>query len=344
MNVFDNGLNKISLQEIKMPHTEKQMDNIDYAVDSDGNAFVLSLVYNDEPVKKDKKLTYFIELLKIKPNSPAITTMPVVLQGKFVNKLWLYETSKNKMVCAGYYNNEKDSDGANGIMLFNVSSDNKISGMINHEIPVEVLNQFVNERAQNKNKKKDKDDKAEFEDLVLRSLLVQADGSILLTGEQYYSITTTYYSQSGSRTITTYFYNDILACKINADGSLAWMRKLPKRQKGNAGRGGMSFKYMSGEKEHYFLFLDNEKNMKLSLNEYPAGHLDGRGGFLTAYKINDATGVVDKISILDTKDVQGVELYQFAVNRILPISKNEFVFEAYKKGKEDLMLKVNFKK
>jgi len=47
-------------------------------------------------------------------------------------------------------------------------------------------------------------------------------------------------------------YNiDILVTKINKDGSLAWMKKLPKRQKGNAPTGGMSFTFVEGEKDFY---------------------------------------------------------------------------------------------
>lgn len=344
MNVFDNSLNKLSIQEIKMPHTEKQMDNMDYAVDYEGNAFVLSIVYGDDNLKKDKKLNYSIELLKVKPNSSAIATIPVLLQGKFVNKLKLFETSKNKMVCAGYYSNFKKSNSADGIMHFNISSDNKITDMINHEIPIEVLNQFVNEKTQNNNDKREKDDIAEFAELVLNNLIIQADGSMLIIGEQSFQVNSTYYSQGSYQTITTTFFNDILTCKVNANGSLAWMRKLPKKQVGSDIAIGLSYKYMKGENEHIYIFMDNEKNMQLPLNKYPEKHVDGKGGFLTAYKVSDATGAVEKISILNTLEIQGHELSRFAVNRIVSISPNEFVFEAFKKAKEDVMLKVKFSK
>ena len=351
LNIFDDNLNKISLQEIKMSHTEKQMDNIDYAVDSDGNAYVLSLVKNDTPEKENGKNSHFVEILKIKPNSPIVTTIPVVLQGKYITKLWLYESSKNKMVCAGYYSKQEDSYNANGLMMFNINNDNKIVGMIHHDIPIEVLNQFVSEKAQLNNEEKEKRDKAEFENLQLRNFIVQSDGSILLIGEQYFSSNTVSNFQGRQHPITHVIHSDILACKLNADGSLAWMRKLPKRQvailQGVLSyypfyyKGTMSYQYMNGGEDHYFLFLDNKKNMELSLNKYPKIQMDGPG-FLTAYKVNDSSGLVNKISILDTRGVEGIPLHQFSVDRILPISAKEFVFEAYKKGKEDVMLKVTF--
>ena len=39
-------------------------------------------------------------------------------------------------------------------------------------------------------------------------------------------------------------------------------------------------------------------------------------------------------------DAKGVALYQFNTGRITPISDNEFTIECYKKGKEDVMVKV----
>ena len=120
------------------------------------------------------------------------------------------------------------------------------------------------------------------------------------------------------------------------------MKKLPKRQKGKAGQGGMSFKYMAGEGCHYLLFLDNVKNMNLPLNQRPELHADGHGGYLTAYKIQDSDGKTEKVSILDLTNIKGIEGFQFSVDRIIPISLNSFVFETYKKQKEDMLVKVTF--
>jgi hypothetical protein len=118
------------------------------------------------------------------------------------------------------------------------------------------------------------------------------------------------------------------------------MKKLPKRQEGGAGFGGMSYCYFISDKNHYMIFLDNEKNMDLPLTEVPARHVDGAGGFLTAYKINDASGAAEKVSLLNTRDVNGMEVFQFAPHRIMATDVNTLVFEAYKKKKEDILVKI----
>jgi hypothetical protein len=118
------------------------------------------------------------------------------------------------------------------------------------------------------------------------------------------------------------------------------MKKVPKRQQGSAGRGGMSFRYFSDKDDYYFVFLDNQKNLDLPKDELPARHIDGQGGFLALHMINDKTGDVSKSMVLDTRDVKGMAIYQFAPSRIVGTDRLTFVFEAYKKQKEDVLIKV----
>ena len=346
MGVYNKNMDLQWNEEVKMPYTEKKMNNIDYSIDFGGNVYILTTVYDDNTtdVKKsrDGKANYHIELMKIKAGSTKIDMTPIKLADKFISKIWLYESAKDEMICAGFYNKGKDLNDADGILVFKIQKDGKLSDILSYEIPVEVLNQYASKRTQRKNEKKDEDeDAAEFQELDLRDVRIEKDGGLLLIGEQYYIRQhTSYSSNGGSRTYYTYHYNDMLITKINAAGKLAWMKKLPKQQVGRNGQGGMSYNYIPGKTHHYFVFLDNEKNKNLTMNEVPARHSDGAGGFLTAYKIHNITGEVKKEYILDTRDVKGIELYQFTTRRILPVSSTEFVLESYKKKKEDVMIKV----
>jgi hypothetical protein len=71
-------------------------------------------------------------------------------------------------------------------------------------------------------------------------------------------------------------------------------------------------------------------------------HVDGQGGFLTAYGIEDKSGVVVQETILDTRNVNGVEVFQFSPTRLVSPLPNTLVFEAYKKKKEDVLVKIVF--
>jgi hypothetical protein len=263
-----------------------------------------------------------------------------------IASIWLYEGVDKSILCAGFYNKEENSSkNADGAFLFKMDEDGLITDKNFYEIPVEILNQYEKKITQKKNNKKDKKDKAEFGSLVMRKLIVQPDNSILLVGEQYFVVQHTYTDSNGNtQTRYSYHYYDLLITKIDPNGELAWMRKLPKRQVGSAGRGGMGAKHMYIDGNHYFVYLDNVKNMELTLDKRPAVHSDRRGGFLTAYRLNNETGNVEKVSIFNTLEIkEKYKLYQFQTKRMLAVSENEFVIEFYKKQKEDVLVKIKIK-
>lgn len=90
----------------------------------------------------------------------------------------------------------------------------------------------------------------------------------------------------------------------------------------------------------------NAKNIDLPLDKVPTLQPDYKKslGLLTAYKVSDANGEVSKLSILDTRNVNDMTIYQIKVTNIAPLNDGSFVFEAYKKKKEDILIKVKLKK
>lgn len=357
MFVFDENMEELWGDEVKMPYTEKKMDNIDYAVDKKGNTYILARVYNDNSTdlkkRRSTEANYHIEILRVPSNSKDIKSKDIdktviKIKDKFIQSITLYEGPEDYMICAGFYNKGKNMTGANGIFQFKIGKEGDLYDTKSYEFPTKMLNLYMSERAQKRNEKQAEKGRGEFSELVLRNFFVGSDGSIVLVGEQFYiREVTTYDTKGNARTTYYYHYNDIIIAKIAADGELAWMKKLPKRQMGvNSGRSGMSFAYMYDDvsKNHYMVFLDNIKNLKLETNHAPYEHRNGAGGFLTAYEVSHEEGTVSKVSILDTKKVNGKKIYQFAVNRVFNTGPGEFVFEAYKKKKQDILIKVDLNK
>lgn len=344
MHVFDKDLIQKWSNKVKMPYTEKRMDNLDYSVDAKGNVYIVTRVFNDNTTDMKKRgedeANYHLEVLKIIPNANETTSTTIEVTDKFINTMWLYESVKGYMVCAGFYNKGKYSANVDGIALFKLSPEGRFYGQKFYEIPLEVLNQYTSAKTARKNDRKDDKDKAEFESLVLHDVIIQDDESVVLIGEQQFMLT--HASTLNGRTSYYYSYhaNDMLITKISPEGKLAWMKKLPKRQTSGAGFRNMSYRYFNGQTNHYFLFLDNEKNTNLEITEVPAQHMDGQGGFMTIYQIDDRTGTTKRMSLLDTRDVNGMELYQVAPYRVMATGPGTLVFEAYKKKKDDVLIKI----
>jgi len=343
---FDDKLNQLSKNEIKMPYTESKMNNLDYSIDSKGNVYLLALVYNDDSRKlqRNGEINYHLELLRKDIDDASFSSTKIELDNIYLNNVLLFNQGDDKMICAGFYTSSRNLSNAEGVVMFKVEPEGELHDLQTYKIPVEVLNMYATKKQQEKNEKKDDKGTAEFAYLELRNITIFDDGSMVLNGEQYYVVEHTTTSANGrTTTYYTYHYNDILTLKINKEGEMDWMKKLGKRQVGKAGQGGMSFAYFQNANSHYYLFLDNINNKDLSLDEKPKSHSDGQGGFLTAYKVDDESGAVSKVNLFDTRDVKGIAVYQFQVNRIVQISDNEMMVEVYKKGKEDLMIKVRVK-
>ena len=343
MYVYDQEMEELWHDDVEMPYTEKKMNNIGYAVDKKGNGFILAEVYKDETTKrvdKEGNPNYNLELIRIDGDDREITTSSVELKDKFIKDLGFFEGANDEIVVAGYFGKDRRA-GTDGVFLFKLDEDGEVIESRDYEVPVEVMSMYMSERAQGKMKDRDEKRGVSMPNMVLREIVHFADGSVTVIGEKFY-ITEHYNSKTGTTTYT-YHYHEVLMTHIDKDGELAWMKKLPKRQTGGSYRGGMSYFHMTGKGFQYVLFLDNVKNMDLALTEVPAGHRDGRGGYLTGFKVDNATGDLEKVSIFDITDVNGIALHQFATSRIVQISDHEFALESYKKKKEDVMVKVTLR-
>ncbi|HWZ23116.1 MAG TPA: hypothetical protein VNW06_10710 [Cytophagaceae bacterium] len=339
--VYDANMEKQWGGEVKMPYTEKQMNNIAYGVTREGKAFMLA--YLNE--SKEFELLNISSDLKVETNKIAI-------DGKLIfQELKLRESVDGNISCIGFYANGIDfkvnwtgnsafSFNTNGILSFTMDQKGKVLQNNNFEFPLELINQYESAKSKEKNEKREEGGKAGINDVKMIDVNIDADGNTTVVGEQQY-VRKEFVINN---TKNVYYYADLIATKFDKNGKLIWMKKLPKTQAGLQGKGGMSVKYIKGNGANYILYLDNVKNANIQLSETPEKHSDGRGGFLTAYKIDDATGAIEKHSICDINNIDGTEAFQFKTSRIFNAADKVFMLEIYIKGKEDTMVKMELTK
>jgi len=340
--VYDQNMNKLWNNEFTMPYTEQIMDNIDFSVDSKGNAYMLAKVYESEKRKEVDKETgaagYHYEVLKFMSGSKKIVNTTINIGEYFLKAASLIENTDHDMVIACTYSKKAKSNGTDGVFLALMDQAGKINKYKNgyYEFPLEELEKFESARSKRKMERK-KD--YEAPNLSVRNIVVEADGSLFIGLEEYYVEATTYTDSRGmTHTTYTYYYEDILGAKISKAGNFEWLRKLPKKQRGGNGRGTMSYKLVSDATGYYFLFLDNKKNMELAEDEVPKYHVDGFGGQLVVAKIDNA-GNISKEIVFDTREEE-VKLFPAEFKRI---NGNQFIGRAkMKRGDfQPLLITVN---
>ncbi|MFT3946262.1 MAG: hypothetical protein QM763_04740 [Agriterribacter sp.] len=325
IHVFDENLQKIWGNEFTMPYTEKRMDNLDYAVDANGNGYLLAKVYNSEDRKeKDKSGNpdYQLEVFKFSNNKPKPEQAKISLNEYFIQEASLLENTFHEMIIACTYSKSAKNKSTEGVFLGVLNSGeigNYKKGY--YRFPVEELQKFETNR---KRRKIEKDEEYEIPNLQVRNIIVEKDGSIFIAcEEEYFNVRTTGTSSSGYSTKTIYYYEDILGIKIDAAGNFIWMRKVPKKQKGTNTTETLGFKLISDETGYYFLYLDNKKNEHIQEDETPATHVAGFGGQVMVSKI-DNNGTITKELIFDTRD----EDIMITPKQFKKINNNQFIGRA----------------
>jgi len=340
--VYDNKMNKLWNNEFTMPYTEQIMDNIDFSVDSKGNAYMLAKVYESEKRKEVDKETgaagYHYEVLKFSKDSKKIINTTINIGDYFIRSASLIENSLHEMVIACTYGKKAKGGGTDGVFLSLMDQSGKINKYRNgfYEFPLAELEKFESARSK---KKMEKKDDYEAPDLRVRNIVVESDGSVFIGLEEYRLVITTYTDSRGNTTTTyNYYYNDILGAKIGASGNFEWLRKIPKQQRGTNADGTLGYKLVSDATGYYFLFLDNKKNMELAEDEVPKAHINGFGGQVVVAKIDNA-GNVSKELVFDTRE-EDVMLFPRMFKRI---NGNQFIGRAkMKRGDfQPLLITVN---
>ncbi|MBX3253975.1 MAG: hypothetical protein KF862_07520 [Chitinophagaceae bacterium] len=307
--VFDRNMNKLWGNEFTMPYNEAVMDNADFSVDAEGNAYLLAKVYNSDSRKEFDKATgnpaYHLEVFKFTKNNEQVVHTTVSLDQYFIRESTLIENAQHDMVIACTYSKDPKTKTTEGIFL-GLFNGNKVVDYKKgfYKFPISELVKFESRREKRKREKKDD---YEIPNLKVTDVLVEKDGSVLIACEEQYTRT---HQRSGfgangmmtsSSTYVTYHYDDILATRVNASGEIEWLKKIPKMQYGTRGKGTMSFKLISDETGYYFLYLDNIKNQKMDDDDTPAKHIDGAGGQVFVSKI-DNKGNVTKELIFNTRE------------------------------------------
>ena len=341
--MLSNKMNPIWLKEYDMPFTKDRLVITDISVIG-LNKIKLLASLREESSKK-RILTSFaidsnnIKLIDIVSDSAhyyLTDIKPINEKEQIEEYIGFYSKSRNGIYNHGILYGKQDS--------IDVYRSNY------HEFSDEFLIQYTSTPLTELKFKRDKI-------IGLRIIQVNkcSDQGIILIGEERYEekVSNSFSGEptyAAPKTQTGYIkhFGKLIIAKYNNSGELQWINKIPKNQTAssndiyalNRSIPSYSFIYRQIKNKHYIVYLDRPENLFLSINKSPSPYVIGSSRDIRLRIINDSTGNVQSNTLLDTKNVNGTKLYQVSPSRFIVTSNNELIFEAYKKKREDVLVKV----
>ena len=269
--VMDKDLNVTWQKDITLPYRDDLFDVESVKVDNYGNVYILGLLFKDvRRAKRKGEANYQYKVLAYTDNGANETEYAVSLPNKFLTDMQIGIRSNKDIVCAGFYS-DNGTLSIRGTFFLTVDAKTKEIKTENYkEFDIGFITQNMTERQAEKAKRREeRGQEQELFEYDLDKLIVRSDGGALLIGEQYFVKTVTYTSyingRPSTRTVTYYYYNDIIVVNINPNGDIAWTVKVPKRQSSvNDGGFYSSYAMATNKDKIYFVFNDNPDNLDYS--------------------------------------------------------------------------------
>lgn len=161
INVFNENLELDWKEQVKMPYTEKKMNNGDYTIDREGDFYMLATVYEDDSTderkKKEKDANYHLELFKVHKNTNAIIKNKIEIGDKFIDEVALYENAKGDIIIGGTCKNPdrgterilfstKKEGHPTGVFTINLTQKGGVRDFKSYDFPLALLNKHATKR------------------------------------------------------------------------------------------------------------------------------------------------------------------------------------------------------
>lgn len=267
-HVFTNTFEPLWEKDVIVPFENELFDIESIKVDNDGDVFLLGLIYKDKRKSKRKGTpNYKYQVFAYLEKGKTLKEYPVSLEDRFLTDMQIEILSNKNLICSGFYS-EKGTYSIRGTYFLTVDSKTKdIKTKSFKEFGIDFITQNMTEGEADRTKRKEKrGGENELYEYDLDKLLVGKDGGAMLLGEQYFvkTVTQTRMVNGMMQSYSTnhFYYNDIIAVKINPEGQIEWAEKIAKRQHTAEDGGFFSSYTMSIVKGKIcFIFNDNPKNI-----------------------------------------------------------------------------------
>lgn len=265
--IFDLDMNVINEGEYKLPFESDLSKIHEHLISNTGDYFICLSEF-----EKSERKTLFASKTEYKAlhiyrinDDLGLQDFTLDLDGRPVVALAMSASENNTFTLTGVYSNAAQS-GVAGVFYQKLDLDTEevIKGGF-QQFSEDFITQGWSDRSLRRAERRKKQGKGDPElfSYTMRDVTFLNDGSILGTMEQYYVQVRS--SVDGrvdqSSNMYYYYYNDIIAYKIDTAGAFSWVSKIEKDQVSvNDGGPYSSFESFVDNGKVYFIFNDNRQN------------------------------------------------------------------------------------
>lgn len=227
LRVYDASLNLTATGTEEFPTKENGEYVLlsNYAVNNDGEMFFLQTKIT--PAQKKEPMKSAHNIIMFGKDGKRLHDFPIDLEGKRVDRILFSFDVKQNLLVTGFYETKSGKGlmsytGISGTFFMSID---KATGQEKaksfQEFDKEIIESYFTPKQLAKNP-----NPALPNQFQPRQIIQKDDGGVVCIHEIY---TYSYYQGNGGAT-ETFYYGDLLVTNINPDGTIKWVKLIPKRQ------------------------------------------------------------------------------------------------------------------
>jgi hypothetical protein len=344
--VYNHNLEMIYDKEVELPELNKDVSIVDYDIDNDGNVYALAMINEKKDKtsnsKSEKVNNYTYKFFIARKESDEFIEYEFDIE-RYINSM-TFSVQDGEIFCSGFWgkNNSYDISGVYTLKLDAENGEELVQDV--YEFDDEFVNEFYTEGQVEKAEKRGAELDVPLIDL--NHFEVLPDGSAILIGEQFYTRTVCYSDGKGGQTCRTYYYyNDIVATRIDPAGEILWSKKIPKKSVSGGGIGHLRYYYTHLKGTLYFFYNDHPDNFdQTDLKKYKSTPsylpqlFSKKGCDFVCTSIN-IEGEAEKILVHNS----ATDFYTVAPISLSKLDNEHLIGEAYMKGGKEMLVRLTIR-
>ncbi len=315
-NIFNKNIEKVNDGEYPLKFDPKYVRILEHQVSNSGDYFLAFAEYerNEKSLLKNKQKFKDLHIYHV--NDDGLQEFEIDIDGRRIEAMSMSMNDDNQFVVTGIYG-VQDIQGVTG--LFHQRMDLKTGAQLLNtykDFDEDFIKEGWSQQALRKADRREERGmgEAQLQHYQMQDVATLSDGSLLGTMEQYYvELQSSADPNTGTSSDRYYYYfNDIIAFKINATGQFDWIKKIPKYQVSmNDGGPYSSFASYISDSKMSFVFNDSRSNYNasgefLKNSEIHTANYTKKRNVVALAEIDVETGEVERKVFFGRSDISTI--------------------------------------